>query len=113
MKIIVLMIVYSVLIFLCSYIALSLSEKKSKRQQTIHPDYAVLFVKNNESSIEARIRMIAQKMLCDKSLFYELLVIDLGSEDNTLKILDFLSTEYPFIRVICKDEYLSHIANLN
>ena len=62
--------------------------------------YLIIAVKNKEDKIEGFLRSILFKFLYGKDdNFKEIIVTDLGSEDNTLKILDALQEDYKCIKV--------------
>lgn len=70
--------------------------------------YILIAVKNQEESIEGIIRTIIFKNIYYKNedLFNNIVIADMGSTDNTLRILRNLTREYSFLKVIdCKDSY--------
>ncbi len=76
--------------------------------------YILIAVKNQENSIEGIVRSIVFKNIYHKNenLFNNIIIADMGSTDDTLRILKKLSNEYSFLRVVdCKDsqDLLSNI----
>ncbi len=74
--------------------------------------YSVITVKNSAETIEGIIRSVAWQMQNGNSVGSELIVIDLGSDDETFLILKKLGEEYPFIHPMHKTDYISHILSL-
>lgn len=83
----------------------------------IQPMHSVLAVKNMEESIEGIIRSVVWKIQNhkekDNSYPQELIILDLGSTDNTLLILNSLAKEYPFIHPMTKTGYVSYIESFD
>ena len=81
----------------------------------IKPIHSVLTIRNMEDSIEGIVRSVAWKIQNQKDNLYpqELIVLDLGSTDNTLLILNSLAKEYPFIHPMTKTNYLSYIESFD
>ncbi|MEG2381255.1 MAG: glycosyltransferase [Oscillospiraceae bacterium] len=105
-------LISSVLCFLSVYGAMQLIFKcmalHTKAQaRAIHSTHIVLSVKNQEDTIEGVIRAIAWEP-CDG----EIVVIDLGSDDDTPKILHKLEREYDFLHCMTKSEYLGFIESI-
>lgn len=70
--------------------------------------YVIIATKNQEKTIEGFIRSIVFRILYGKEDFVkEVIVADLDSNDNTLKILTNLEKEYSFLKISnwrdCKD----------
>ena len=61
--------------------------------------YLIIAVKNKEDKIEGFLRSILFRFLYGKENIKNIIVTDLGSEDNTLKILDTLQEDYKYIKV--------------
>ncbi|MGE5472833.1 MAG: glycosyltransferase [Ignavibacteriales bacterium] len=64
--------------------------------------YILVAVKNQEESIEGIVRSIVFKNLYDKNeeIFNNIIIADMGSTDNTVKILKKLCNEYEFLKLI-------------
>ena len=64
--------------------------------------YILIAVKNQEENIEGIVRSIVFKNLYDKNeeIFNNIIFADMGSTDNTVKILEKLCGEYEFLKVI-------------
>ena len=101
-----LLILFTILCLFCRSILLNLAKATTYAEEII-PPYAVLSVKNCEGCIEALLRSFAWQMKLGecKNCLNTLLVVDLGSEDNTSTIVEKLSLEYPFICSMNIDEY--------
>ncbi len=76
------------------------------------PTYIVLTVKNNEDCIEGVIRSLINELRFKNNPFVSsnILVIDLGSEDNTIKILERLSNKYEFIHILHSSSYIDIVS---
>ena len=62
--------------------------------------YLIIAVKNKEDKIEGFLRSILFRFLYGKEEFVkEIVVTDLGSDDNTLQILNTLQKDYDCIKV--------------
>lgn len=62
--------------------------------------YLIIAVKNREDKIEGFLRSMLSKFIYRKGEnFKEIIVTDLGSEDNTLRILNALQKDYECIKV--------------
>ena len=73
----------------------------------------VISVKNQQDSIEATMYNLirsASRMFCRKNQ-PKIIVVDLGSDDDTLKILSFFRREYDFIEVTDAEEFINKIKN--
>ena len=85
-------------------------------EEKIKPPYAVLSVKNSEDCIEGIVRSIARQIQAQTAPGYkcinDLVVIDLGSNDNTLVILNKLCSEYDFLHTVSKKQYLESVSRL-
>lgn len=101
-----LLILFTILCLFCRSILLNLAKATTYTEEIV-PPYAVLSVKNCECCIEALLRSIVWQMKLGKckNCLDTLIVVDLGSEDNTFSIMEKLSLEYPFICNISMDEY--------
>ena len=64
--------------------------------------YILVAVKNQEENIEGIVRSIVFKNLYDRNdeIFNNILIADMGSTDNTVKILKKLCGEYEFLKII-------------
>lgn len=79
----------------------------------LEKSYVVITVKNCQDSIEGTIRSLAWKMLSkNNTISKELIIIDKGSQDDTLKILSRLEKEYDFIHTMTKESYINMLNEL-
>jgi len=72
-------------------------------------DYTIVVtVKNQQDNVEEIIRATVWKSLngLEGSNVPEIIVVDLGSEDETMDVLLRLSREYEFVKVLDRDEYI-------
>lgn len=107
-----LLILFTILCLFCRAMLLNLAKSTTYTKQ-ICPPYAVLSVKNCEGCIEVLLRAIARQMKfgeCINSID-RLIVIDLGSEDDTPIIIEKLTVEYPFICNMSMEEYKNTVGN--
>ncbi|MGE4284668.1 MAG: glycosyltransferase [Clostridia bacterium] len=77
--------------------------------------YIIISVKNQQDTIEGIIRSVVWKSLNNTrggSIPY-ILVVDMGSTDDTVKILDKLCKEYDFIHVTDSEGYSKKASNGN
>jgi cellulose synthase/poly-beta-1,6-N-acetylglucosamine synthase-like glycosyltransferase len=58
----------------------------------------VVMVKNQENTIEGKIRGLLRS--CSKNLLKEIIVLDMGSKDNTMTILKKLETKYECLKIL-------------
>lgn len=66
----------------------------------------IITVKNQENKIEGFLRSLNFRLLYGKEDCIEnIIVLDLNSNDNTKKIIDKLSSEYPSIKAINWNEF--------
>lgn len=75
--------------------------------------YLIIAVKNKEDKIEGFLRSILFRFLYGKENIKNIIVTDLGSEDNTLKILDTLQEDYKCIKVSNWKECKEIFDNIN
>ena len=76
--------------------------------------YIIVTVKNQQETVEGIIRSIVWRSL-NKSYYGvvpNILIVDMGSTDDTLKILEKLHNEYEFIKVTDKEEYINIIEKM-
>ncbi len=74
-------------------------------------EYIILFTLNNEINIEYTILSIINR--CRKKCSgIHIIVIDKGSNDETLKILNNLSENYEFIHILHSDNYAQQLLEL-
>lgn len=85
---------------------------KSPLEKGFSQIYSVITVKNSAETIEGIIRSVAWQMQNGSTTNSELIVIDLGSDDETFFILKKLGEEYPFIHPMHKTDYISHVLSL-
>ena len=76
--------------------------------------YTVLTVKNQQDNVEGVIRSATWAALgrTGGRRVGDIIVVDLGSSDDTLRILNMLSDEYEFLHVMDKQEYIQSIQRL-
>ncbi len=74
--------------------------------------YTVLCVKNNEAAIEGLVRKILWEAQKSNRYTSGLIVVDFGSTDKTFSILSKLSTKYPFVQPMEKDDYINFVSDL-
>lgn len=81
---------------------------------SIKAPYTVLTVKNQADSIEAAVRSAVWHMLARNRTrtVGDLIVIDLGSTDDTPAILHQLEHEYEFVHPMSRDNYIEFIKGL-
>lgn len=74
----------------------------------------VLTVKNQQESVEGLIRSIVWQNLHAKNggRVPKIIVVDLGSSDNTPDILNRIASDYDFIHVTDKEGYVSLIRSM-
>ncbi len=75
------------------------------------PTYTVITVKNNEDCIEGIIHTLIKELQLKNTNFSSsnILVIDLGSCDDTLKILKKISNKYEFIHILNCNSYIDMV----
>ena len=73
--------------------------------------YTVMVVRNREETIEGMIRSAAWRALSQRGGKYinDIVVLDLGSEDDTSDILQQLEREYDFLHVMNRDDYIDAV----
>ena len=88
--------------FFCS----SLNQREKAR--------VVLTVKNRQDSVESQIRSIVWQYLHKNSIagVPEIIVVDLGSTDDTPKILERIANDYSFVHITDKDGYIKLIREM-
>ncbi len=82
---------------------------ENRKKET--PAYIILNVKNNEECIEGVIYTLIKNMhtQTDTAHSSNILVIDHGSQDNTLEILARLSKKYEFIHLLQSSLYIDMV----
>ena len=70
--------------------------------------YCIIATKNQEGKIEGFLRSLLFRILYGKEdILKDLIITDLDSDDNTLRILTKLQSEYPSLQILpwreCKD----------
>ncbi len=79
----------------------------------IHVDnvYTVMAVRNQEETIEGMIRSAAWKSVARQGgrTINDIVVLDLGSEDETREILQKLEQEYDFVHVMSREDYIDAV----
>ena len=67
----------------------------------------MITVKNNENTVEGMVRSVVWQQLNSKNggVLPKILIVDLGSSDDTLDIIKRLARDYSFIRAVSKEEY--------
>ncbi len=77
--------------------------------------YTVLAVKDCADCIESAIRSIVWHMQSNTDSLpcgYDLVVINLGSDDETSEILDRLANEFESVHPMSKENYISLVSSL-
>lgn len=76
--------------------------------------YVVLTVKNQQDTVEAMIRSIVWQNLHNKNggAIPQIVVVDLGSQDETSSILKRLSEDFQFIHITDKQGYMDWIKKM-
>ena len=105
-------ITFSFLFFSIYLIFLKKQQKYHSLKKELRPTYSVLTVKNKEESIEGIVRSIAWQIMTNPDTLRELVVLDLGSQDQTFLILKKLSQEYPFVHPMHKSDYIEFIRTM-
>ncbi len=111
-------------LFLCFFLGIGVlliflhrTHTKDILLKKIKPIHSVLTIRNMEESIEGIVRSVAWKIQNQKekdNLYpQEMIILDLGSTDNTLLILNSLAKEYPFIHPMTKTNYISYIESFD
>ena len=83
----------------------AISNVNSNKQDDV---YIIITVKNQQDTIEGIIRSVVWKSLNNAhgGLVPKILVVDMGSTDETPQILSRLHDEYSFIQVTDSEEYV-------
>lgn len=109
------LIIFTLTCIFCR-VTLFKSLKYHNESKKIKPPYAVLSVKNCEDSIEGVIRLIVRQLKTQSqsctNCIESLVIIDLGSDDETHSILEKLANEYPCILLTDKKQYIETISAL-
>lgn len=76
--------------------------------------FIIVTVKNQQDTVEGLIRSLVWKSLNNEhgGIIPNILVVDMGSTDETLEILERLHTEYDFIQVTDSKGYLKVLEKL-
>lgn len=74
----------------------------------------VLFVKNQEASIEGIVRSAVWRELSQRGgrTVDDIVVVDLGSGDETFEILMRLQNEYEFVYALKREQYIEKIQEM-
>lgn len=76
--------------------------------------YMIIATKNQENKIEGFLRTILFRILYGKEeMVKDIMVVDLGSTDDTIKILHKMEEDYPYIKVTNWKEYKELMENIN
>lgn len=76
-------------------------------EESIGNPYLIMTVKNRQEDIEGVVRALAWQIISKKNdIAKELVIIDMGSKDDTLKILSRLESEYEFLHIMTKESYI-------
>ena len=88
----------------------SLAKGKTNTEQCI-----VLTVKNNQDNIEALLRSIVWQNLHKNNggSVPDIIVVDLGSDDDTQKILERICSDYNFVHVTDREGYIELIRKMS
>lgn len=102
-------------IILCIILKIACSMQCSFYYQT--PVKIVLSTKDSEDTIECFLRNFIRKLNVNQNAPFlppeELFVVDLGSQDKTLEIVQKLSLEYPYIHPMTKEDYINFLNTMN
>lgn len=92
---------FSVLRMLCSFYLI-------KKCRVLKSEIVVKF-KNDEETIENTVRLLAEEIFFTsrEKMFLSLTAVDMGSGDESANILRRLQKEYPFIKIVSREEYFS------
>ncbi len=84
-----------------------------KYEKKITPIYAVITVKNSEDCIEGVIHSIIKEMKTTRDVFSPsgIVVVDLGSCDSTVQILEKLTSKYEYIYILQSSSYLDIVGH--
>ncbi len=76
--------------------------------------YTVLCVKNQADSIETTIRSLAWHIMSQNRSreVNDIIIVDLGSTDETFDILICLAREYEFIHPMSKERYIELVGSM-
>lgn len=81
-----------------------------------HPpsESLVMFVKNREESVEGMVRSAVWRALSKSGgrTVNDIVVVDLGSEDETFEILMRLQSEYEFLYAMRREQYIEKIQEM-
>ena len=112
-------IICSIICFFAVYGVLQLAVRIAESAHEVglselRTPYTVMPVKNREDDIEALVRSEAWRMLYQnpERRVGDIVVIDLGSEDETLTILRRLSREYDFLHPMTKERYIEMLEEM-
>ena len=84
-----------------------------EKEKLLVSPYTVLCVKNQAESIEATLRSLAWHIMSQNrtNKITDIIVVDLGSTDETFDILVCLAREYDFIHPMHKESYIELLVN--
>lgn len=71
----------------------------------------IITVHNQENNIEFFIKSLISKLFDYNLNISHIIIVDLNSTDNTLNILDNLTNDYKFIKVLTLNEYIEFLKN--
>lgn len=69
----------------------------------------IITVHNQENNIEFFIRSLLSKLLDNNLNISNIIIVDLNSTDNTLNLLNTLTKDFNFIKVLTLDEYIKYL----
>ncbi len=101
--------IFSILIDVISFFCSHAKTNAAAKQCIVLP------VKNSQSDVEALLRSIVWQNLHNKNggCVPDIFVVDLGSDDETPKILERICKDYDFIHVTDKEGYIDLIRKLS
>lgn len=101
-----------IILFTLLFIFINNSGNAPELQSQYNSSHYVLTVKNCEDSIEGMIRSTVWQFQASESTLKTIVVVDLGSEDQTGFIIGQLAKEYSFLHPMSKTEYIRFITDL-
>ena len=111
----------TVILILCFFAAVGMAHTYNRYisfifeegKNHLNSPYLVITAKNQQENIETAIRSLIWKsyrLLSEASLL-DIVVVDLGSDDDTPVILKQLEEEYDFLHLYSKQDYIDKIAH--
>ncbi len=111
----------TVILILCLFAAVGMAHIYDKYisfifeegRKHLNSPYLVITAKNQQENIETTIRSLIWKSyrLLNEANLFDIVVVDLGSDDDTPVILRQLEEEYDFLHLYSKQDYIDKIAH--